>query len=99
MVSNIIFHPEAAEELDQAIIWYEEQQADLGRFFFDEYLALRDEIVANPQHFAFTFEDIRRANFHRFPYFIVFSVEEDALFIYGIMHQKRNPKAWQERVK
>ena len=59
-------------------------------------LALQ-RIAANPQQFPITLRDVRRALMHRFPYSLLFRVEEDTLTIVACFHANRDPQSWQRR--
>ena len=98
MAYKLDFHPEAEGELDEAVSWYKEQQDGLEQVFFDDYLALEKRLEDTPQQFPVVFEDVRRANFSKFPFSIFFAIEQVSVFIYAIFHQKRNPKEWEKRL-
>lgn len=92
------FHPEAVAELDEALFWYQEQQAGLEQAFFEDYLDVENRLVDAPLHYPIVLDPIRRANFPHFPYSIFFEVERDSIFIYSIFNQSRNPEEWVRRV-
>lgn len=97
MAYKLEFHPEAETELEEAIDWYRKESPGLEQALFDEYLLLENRIENNPHEFPLIVEDIRRANFHRFPYSIFFAFDGEMVFVYAIFHQKRDPEIWQER--
>ncbi len=97
MVYKLEFHPEAEAEFDEAFGWYQQESPGLEQAFFDEYLLLEIRIEKNPREFPLVLVDIRRANFHRFPYSIYFTIEGKTVLVHAIFHQKRDPKIWQER--
>ncbi len=67
MAYRLEFHPEAEAEFDEAITWYQEQRDGLAHEFFDDYLVLESRLEENPGQFPVVLDNIRRANFHRFP--------------------------------
>ncbi|MDO8367216.1 MAG: type II toxin-antitoxin system RelE/ParE family toxin [Saprospiraceae bacterium] len=87
MAYKLEFHPEAEAELDEAFAWYLQESPGLEQDFFEEYLTLENRIEQNPREFPLVVEDIRRANFHRFPYSIFFSIEGQTAFVHAIFHQ------------
>ena len=95
---SLDFHVEATYEFDEALAWYQEQKIGLEQDFFNEYLALESRLEATPHQFPIIFESIRRANFAAFPYSIFFEIEENAVFIYAVFHQKRDPTEWEDRL-
>jgi len=97
MAYMLEFHPEAEAELDEALSWYQQKSLGLLQDFFDEYLNLENRLEKNPREFPLVLEDIRRANFYRFPYSLFFILEGKTIFVLAIFHQSRDPKIWQER--
>ena len=98
MAYRLNFHPEAVAELDEALSWYQEQQAGLEEAFFEDYLAIENRLIDTPQHFPAVLDHIRRAKFPHFPYSIFFEIEQDSILIYAVFNQSRNPEEWARRV-
>ena len=98
MAYRLEFHPEAEAELNEALFWYQEQRPGLEQEFFEEYLEVENRLEVNALQFPPVLENIRRANFHRFPYSLFFSIEEKVIFIYAVFHQSRNPHDWGKRL-
>ena len=98
MAFRLDFHPEAALDFEEAISWFEQQRLGLGRDLFEEFLELERRLEENPYQFTIVLEEIRRANFFRFPYSVFFSIEHNAVIIYAVFHQKRNPVEWENRL-
>ena len=99
MAYRLEFHPEAEAEFDEAITWYQEKRDGLEQEFFDDFLVLESRLEENPSQFPAVLDNkIRRANFHRFPYSIVFEIEQGSIFIYAVFHQSRNPDDWNKRM-
>jgi plasmid stabilization system protein ParE len=98
MSLQIVFRVEAQAEFDQALDWYEQQQAGLGLVFLNDVSEVLERVVLMPESSAQVFEDVRRAVVQRFPYSILYRVEEIQIVVIAVFHTKRNPKTWQERV-
>jgi plasmid stabilization system protein ParE len=92
------FHPEAEEELFAAIDFYEEREAGLGFDFSIEVFTAIKSVVAYPSAWPIREESIRRCLVNRFPYAVLYSVESRGIFILAVMHQRRKPGYWKERV-
>ena len=93
------FHPEAEEELNNAIDYYEEIESGLGYdFALEVYSAIKrsDEF---PKAWAELTENIRRSLVRRFPYGILYSEEQNGIYILSVMNLHRKPKYWQHRRK
>jgi len=95
---RVVSHPEADQELEAAALWYDERQPGLGDDFLDEFERTLGRIVAEPERWHKIRGDNRKLNFHRFPYAIVYSVRENAIYIKAVKHLHRRPFYWKERV-
>jgi len=42
--------------------------------------------------------NVRRALLQRFPYQVLFLLEEDTITVVAVFHGARNPKQWQDRI-
>lgn len=84
---------EARQELQDAIRWYEEQQYGLGSDLLQEIRKSIAEIVQHPTLNKITFKERREAFVNRFPFKIVYTIEDNAvIIIYAFFHTSRNPK-------
>jgi plasmid stabilization system protein ParE len=55
-------------------------------------------IVESPTRWVVVDEDIRRCLTRKFPYGILYTIEEDYILIVAVMHCSREPGYWKERV-
>ena len=81
-------------------MYYEERQIGLGEAFTAEVEAAIDRITRSPRSFA-KYPDDDRVRFHqtrRFPYLVLFICTQDTLNIVAVMHQRRNPAYWKNRL-
>lgn len=95
---HVVTHPEADQELEAAVLWYEERQPGLGENFLDEFEITLHRIVAEPERWRVFRHNNRKLNFHHFPYAIVYGLSGDRLFINAVMHLHRRPFYWHDRV-
>jgi hypothetical protein len=94
---NFSFHPEAEEELNKAIDYYEEIEIGLGYDFALEVHSAIKRAIEFPLAWATLEGDIRRSLVRRFPYGILYSSEQDGIFILGVMNLHREPGYWKHR--
>jgi hypothetical protein len=93
------FHPEAEEEFNRAIDYYEDLESGLGYdFALEVYSAIKraDEL---PKAWAVLEGDVRRSLVRRFPYGILYSEEQDGIFVVAVMNLHRSPGYWTQRRK
>lgn len=88
---------QAFEELNAAIIYYEEQQVGLGRKLKDEIDQHVDWIVSNATIPRIRKGGYQRVNLKVFPYYIAYVIREDTLWILAIAHNHRQPEYWIDR--
>jgi hypothetical protein len=91
-------HPEAREEFLAAIDYYNEAEPGLGMAFYSEVEAAIGLIENYPDLWMEIDNNIRRCLVRRFPFAILYSKEAERLFIYAIMHTKREPNYWRNRL-
>ena len=92
------FHPEADEEFRKAIEYYEACQYGLGQDFYFEIKHTIGRILRFPQAWPVLHGDIRRCLANRFPYGVLYSIEEDGVLILAVMHLRRDPDYWKHRM-
>ena len=93
-----VFHPEAGEEYTQAIQYYAALAPELGGRFYDEIERLIAEVRRQPDRFLRFSPPARRALARKFPYSVVYLDQPDHVWIVAVMHAKRRPGYWRERL-
>lgn len=96
---EIKFHEAADLEAAEAIAWYELQEVGLGTRLRSEVERSIARILQSPLSFPVIHRsNIRRVLLNRFPYSIIFMVEDECVVIVAIFHSRRDPTVWQERL-
>jgi len=90
-------HPEAERELHEAVDYYEDVELGLGYDLSVEIYSAIQRAVAYPRAWPVLDDEIRRALVRRFPYGVLYSVEEGTLLIVAIMNLHRKPGYWKGR--
>jgi toxin ParE1/3/4 len=98
------FLPGVRDELREAAEYYNRSRQGLGREYTSEIRQKLKQALAAPERFAVKRsqglrEQIRSALIWRFPYEIIFFVENDELIVVAIAHAKRRPGYWKKRLK
>ena len=94
---NFAFHPEAEEEFNHAIGYYEAIRPGLGYDYSIEIYTAIQRSVSLPETWPILAGEIRRSLVKRFPYAVLYAEEEDGIFIIAIMHLHRHPDYWKDR--
>ncbi len=95
---NRILHPQTIIELRETAEWYEKIDPDLSEAFVLEFRNRADHILAQPFSFRIRDHGCRRINFHRFPYYLPYCIENDEIVILAIAHNARKPGYWKNRI-
>lgn len=93
------FHPEAKEELTRAVEYYEEQLDNLGLDFSTEVYSAIQRIVSHPEAWPKLTEEIRRCLVNRFPYGVLYTEEDDEIYIVAVMNLHQKPGYWRKRLE
>lgn len=96
---RIRFIKEALFDVEDVVIWYEEQRIGLS---YDFELCLEaglDEISRNPNAFQKKYKNVKIRFISRFPYGIHYRFEKDEIIVIGVFHTSRSPKNWSKRLK
>ena len=98
MTHEISFSPEAELDLDDACSWYERRSEGLGDDFLISVGEAFERIRRHPESCAVIHDEARRAQVARFPYGIIYLVEQDAIVVIGVIHNSRDPNQWLSRL-
>ena len=94
----VLFHPEADAELIAAAAYYQDQQEDLGKRFLSSVEDSLARIRINPRLCPAIDGDVRRCLTRTFPFGVLFRDRADRIEIIAVMHLRREPGYWKERV-
>lgn len=97
-MSSIGFHELARNELFDARDYYDDLVYGLGKLFIWEIERCLNVIKSNPLAYPITKENIRKAVILKFPYSILYRVDNNKIYILAVMHQKRKPNYWSRRI-
>lgn len=91
---RVVFTTIAAQELGDAIRYYELEYAELGDRFKDEVHKAALRISRYPKAWSIEHGDVRKCLLHKFPYKLMYSVEDDHVLVIAVAHQHRKPNYW-----
>ncbi|MEH1791988.1 MULTISPECIES: type II toxin-antitoxin system RelE/ParE family toxin [unclassified Nostoc] len=94
-----VFHPTALSEYGEAVNFYAERRVELAQAFINAIEDTIFRIIQSPNRWAIVEENIRRCLTRKFPYGILYTIEEDYILILAVMHCSREPGYWKERVQ
>ena len=95
---KVVFDKLAKAELEDASQYYELEVAGLGSQFREEVKNGIRRIREYPTAWPKERGEVRRHLLHRFPYKILYSIEEHYIYVIAIAHCHRQPDYWIERI-
>ena len=93
----LIVNPEAEADLADARAWYDGQRAGLGDVLLTRVEEIFARIQRTPELFGKVFQELRLARVRRFPYVVVYRIDEDQITVVAIYHTSRDPRGWHRR--
>src|SRR5437016_4967805 len=98
MAAELIFAPEAEQDIAEAYGWYEGQRVGLGEDFLSRVDACIQSILRDPESRRVVHEDYRRALVRRFPYAVFYEYVDGVVMVYCVFHTSRDPEKWRQRL-
>lgn len=96
---NVRFLTLAQQEVDEAVRWFDERTEGKGLDFLDEL----DRVVRLVRTYPLASQEIepqiRRCPFPRFPYTLVYGIDNDTIVVIAVAHSHRKPLYWADRLK
>ena len=92
-----VFHPEALAEYAEAVQYYAEQRYEVAQMFINAIEDAVYRIRESPTRWAIVDEDVRRCLTRKFPYSILYTIEQDYILILAVTHCSREPGYWKSR--
>ena len=93
------FYPEAEDEFDKAVEYYEECQSGLGLEFAEEVYTTIARIIQYPEAWSAISQNTRRCLVNRFPYGVIYQIKSNMLRIIAVANLHRRPNYWKDRVE
>ncbi len=95
---NVVFLEEAEQEFLEAALYYENQAKGLGeKLMMNVYQAI-ESIVDFPENAQKLTADIRRKLLKRYPFGVLYRIDEGEIVIVAVMNLKRKPFYWLNRI-
>ncbi|MDQ5843853.1 MAG: type II toxin-antitoxin system RelE/ParE family toxin [Acidobacteriota bacterium] len=95
---NIRFLSLADQEVDDAVAWHDEHAEGPGRNFLDELDRVVRLIRTYPLLATQIENEIRRFLFPRFPYSLIYGIDQETIVVIAVAHQHRKPRYWADRI-
>ena len=94
---RVEFLEPAREEFEDAIAYYDRQEAGLGVRFKNEIRHSIEMIRLFPALYPVQKEDIHKCVSRTFPYTVFYRYEEETIYIYAVANHHKNPQVYAKR--
>lgn len=84
-------HAGIKRDIRNAVNWYDKRSDRAGDAFIVEVNTALGRIAADPTHFHFMCDNIRRCNLKRFPYHILFEVHLMFVHVLAVKQHRMHP--------
>lgn len=91
--------PVAVRELEDAYRWYERQRSGLGLEFLLAFAATVESVRSLPLGAELVALRTRKVLLRRFPYLVLYAVEEERILITAVFHGRQDPRKRSDRVR
>lgn len=91
-------HSNAESELTAALEYYQNISPKIARNFINDFEECLQRIQQFPTAWSPITPTLRRCHFKRFKYSIIYKIYTTEIFIVCVMHDKRKPGYWIERL-
>ncbi|MBI4744848.1 MAG: type II toxin-antitoxin system RelE/ParE family toxin [Actinobacteria bacterium] len=96
---KVIIAKIAQQEFNDAKDFYEIEQPGLGLRFETEIKKSILRIKKHPSAWPIEYNEVHRYLIHKFPYKILYSIQNKIIIILAFAHQHRKPEYWIDRLK
>jgi len=96
-VRRVEFHPAAEREFISAARFYERHTRGLGLQFISVVQRTTERLLDHPAIGRRFGRRLRRVLLPKFPYGLVYRIDDDRIYIVAVMHLHRRPNYWRPR--
>lgn len=96
---NVRFLTLAQQEVDDAVVWFDERQEGKSLEFLDALDRAVRLVKAFPYASSEIEPQLRRCLFVGFPYSLIYGVDDDIIVVVAVAHSHREPRYWIDRVE
>jgi toxin ParE1/3/4 len=93
------FHPAAAAEHYENILFYENRRPGLGSAYLQDIERIMEHVMQDPLRYPVERKpNIRRVSLGRFPFTVIFRDLANSVQLLAIAHKRRRPGYWINRL-
>lgn len=85
---------QARADLSDVMTWYKSKPGTLAQAFLGDFEKTANLIESHPLAWSEISEGVRRCRFSRFPYALIYVLEQDQCLVLAVAHLHRKPGYW-----
>jgi plasmid stabilization system protein ParE len=89
---ELVVQSEAIIEMQESFEWYETRRSGLGYEFIEEIEDGFEKLSQSPQHYSAVDQVYRKLRIRRFPYLIVFEIEDGKVVVIAVRRVSQEPR-------
>lgn len=97
-MKTIIFDPGVKLDLQRVKAYYNKQRRGLGKEFVARARDQFQRIALYPLAAPIVERDVRKIGMEKFPYEIYYQVDEQVIFVFAVIHQRRHQDTWKKHL-
>ena len=98
-ISSVRYHEGAAADVKKAVMWYRRRSPKAASDFVKELDRAVTTIDEGPERWPIRKGSTRQFLLWRFPFSVIYSVQESVIVIWAVAHGSRRPEYWSRRVE
>lgn len=91
MKYKLFIHEEVYYEVEEAVLYYQQQQAGLGLELLEEWENAVNRVLSNPEGYEKKRKQFRQVLLKRFPYIAVYEIVETTIVFQKFINVKKHP--------
>ena len=97
-MKHLRIHEAARREANEAAAWYADRSVVSAKSLSEKLLTAISQAQHQPERYPLYLHGTRPVLVSRFPYFVVYLNWQEEIYIVAIIHAKRRPGYWKNRV-
>ena len=93
---SLIINPFAEKDIKDSKSWYNLQKDSLGKELQREIKETVFRVKENPLQFPKVKAQIRKAYVNKFPYIILYTINNQKINVFAVFHTSRDPNVWEK---
>ena len=97
MAYKVLLLPEVRIEVADAAIFYKQFSVELADDLLVKFYQSLNLLAGDPQLFQADKNGFRKINLKKFPFKVIFKINNDVILVMAFSHHKRKPGYWKNR--